>query len=162
MMRRTFLFLSFLLSSQFIAAAEPADAAHLKEIDALYMNVDTSMATDIQSSERLDMNDIVELQLRRGAIDLSPYVVNQPEVNVPLIELSIDTSSRVASGEFELVLRLRDFVTIDRNREKTVATVFEIRRRGSSNSKHVEVIKAELRELMGDFVAAFREANPVR
>ncbi|HBM86809.1 MAG TPA: hypothetical protein DD423_08600 [Opitutae bacterium] len=162
MMRRTFLFLSFLLSSQFIAAAEHADVAHLKGIAALYMNVDTSMATDIQSSERLDMNDIMELQLRRSAIDLSPYVVNQPEANVPLVELSIDTSSRVASGEFELVLRLRDFVTIDRNRENTVATVFEIRRRGSSNSKHVEVIKAELRDLMSDFVAAFRQANPVR
>lgn len=161
-MRRISFILSLLLSSQFLAAFESAEARHLKGLHMLFMNVDTSMATDIQSSERLDMNDIMELQLRRGAIDLSPYVVNQPEVNVPLIELSIDTSSRVASGEFELVLRVRDFVTIDRNDEKIVATIFEMRRRGSCNSKHVEVIKAELRDLMGDFVAAFREANPVR
>lgn len=53
------------------------------------------------------------------------------------------------------------FVTIDRNGETTVATVYEMRRRGSasSGSKQVEVIKAELRDMMGDFVAVFREVN---
>ena len=113
-------------------------------------------------SERLDLNDIMELQLRRGKIDLNTYVLNQPEVNIPLIQLSIDTSSRIASGEFELIVQVRDFVTIDRNGEKTVATVYEMRRRGSSSSgsKQVEVIKAELRDMMGDFVATFREINP--
>ena len=53
------------------------------------------------------------------------------------------------------------FVTIDRNGETTVATVYEMRRRGSasSGSKQVAVIKAELRDMMGDFVAVFREVN---
>lgn len=53
------------------------------------------------------------------------------------------------------------FVTIDRNGEMTVATVYEMRRRGSasSGSKQVAVIKAELRDMMGDFVAVFREVN---
>ncbi|CAA6696803.1 MULTISPECIES: hypothetical protein [unclassified Lentimonas] len=161
-MRRICLFLSFLLSVQFAAAANEANSSHLKGIYSLYMTVDTSMATDIQLSERLDLNDIMELQLRRGDVDLNTYVLNQPEVNIPLVELSIDTSSRIASGEFELVVKVRDFVTIDRNGEKTVATVFEMRRRGSSSSgsKQVEVIKKELRDMMGDFVTTFREVNP--
>ncbi|CAA6679573.1 MULTISPECIES: hypothetical protein [unclassified Lentimonas] len=161
-MRRICLFLSFLLSVQFVAAANEANSSHLKGIYSLYMTVDTSMATDIQLSERLDLNDIMELQLRRGDVDLNTYVLNQPEVNIPLVELSIDTSSRIASGEFELVVKVRDFVTIDRNGEKTVATVFEMRRRGSSSSgsKQVEVIKKELRDMMGDFVTTFREVNP--
>jgi hypothetical protein len=164
MMHRILLLLSFLLSSQFISAADAADTAHLKGMYSLYMTIDTSMATDIQSSERLDLNDIMELQLRRGNIDLNTYVLNQPEVNIPLIQLSVDTSSRIASGEFELIVQVRDFVTIDRNSEKTVATIFEMRRRGSSSSgsKQVEVIKAELRDLMGDFVTIFREANPAK
>lgn len=161
-MRRLCLFLLLLLSIQSVAMAEEANNAHLKGIYSLYMTVDTSMATDIQLSERLDLNDIMELQLRRGNIDLNTYVLNQPEVNIPLVELSIDTSSRIASGEFELIVRVRDFVTIDRNKEKTVATVFELRRRGSSSSgsKQVEVIKKELRDMMADFVTTFREVNP--
>ena len=59
-------------------------------------------------------------------------------------------------------MQVRDFGTMDRNGEKIVATVYEMRRRGSSSagSKQVEVIKAELRDMMGDFVATFREVNP--
>ena len=161
-MRRICLLISLLLSVQFAAAADDANSAHLKGMYSLYMAVDTSMASDIQLSERLDLNDIMELQLRRGKVDLNTYVLNQPEVNIPLIQLSIDTSSRIASGEFELIVQVRDFVTIDRNGEKTVATIYEMRRRGSSSSgsKQVEVIKAELRDMMGDFVTTFREVNP--
>ncbi len=164
MMHRICLLLSFLISVQFATAADQATNAHLKGIYSLYMTVDTSMASDIQSSERLDLNDIMELQLRRGNVALNTYVLNQPEVNIPLIRLSVDTSSRIASGEFELIVQVRDFVTIDRNSEKTVATVFEMRRRGSSSSgsKQVEVIKAELRDMMSDFVTTFREVNPMR
>jgi hypothetical protein len=162
MMRRICLLLTFLISIQFAVAADDANSAHLKGIYSLYMTVDTSMASDVQSSERLDLNDIMELQLRRGNVNLNTYVLNQPEVNIPVVELLIDTSSRIASGEFELIVRVRDFVTIDRNGEKTVATVYEMRRRGSSSSgsKQVEVIKAELRDMMSDFVETFREVNP--
>lgn len=162
-MCRFLLLLSLLFTVQ-LCAANVEDASHLKGIRSLYMNVDTSMATDIQSSERLDFNDIMELQLRRGAIDLNTYVLNQPEVNVPLVELLIDTSSRVAAGEFHLTVRVRDFVTIDRNGEKTVATIFEMQRRGNagSGSKQVEVIKAELRDLMAEFVSIYHDVNPGR
>ena len=154
--------LSFLVSVPFAAAMNDANNAHLKGMYSLYMIVDTSMANDVKASERLDLNDIMELQLLRGKIDLNTYVINQPEINIPLIKLSIDTSSRIASGEFELIVQIQDFVTIDRNGETTVATVYEMRRRGSasSGSKQVEVIKAELRDMMGDFVAVFREVNP--
>ena len=161
-MRCICLMLSFLVSVPFAAAMNDASNAHLKGMYSLYMMVDTSMANDVKASERLDLNDIMELQLLRGKIDLNTYVINQPEVNIPLIKLSIDTSSRIASGEFELIVQIQDFVTIDRNGETTVATVYEMRRRGSasSGSKQVEVIKAELRDMMGDFVAVFREVNP--
>ena len=163
-MPRICLLLSFLISVQFAGAALEARSAHLKGIHSLYMTVDTTIASDIKSSERLDLNDIMELQLRRGNVALNTYVLNQPEVNIPLIQLSIDTSSRIASGEFELILQVRDFVTIDRNGEKTVAAVFEMRRRGSSSSgsKQVDVIKAELRDMMVDFVTTFSEINPKR
>ena len=161
-MRCICLILSFLVYVPFAAAMNDASNAHLKGMYSLYMMVDTSMANDVKASERLDLNDIMELQLLRGKIDLNTYVINQPEVNIPLIKLSIDTSSRIASGEFELIVQIQDFVTIDRNGETTVATVYEMRRRGSasSGSKQVEVIKAELRDMMGDFVAVFREVNP--
>ena len=86
-MRRLCLFLSLLLSVQFAVAADEAKSSHLKGIYSLYMTVDTSMATDIQLSERLDLNDIMELQLRRGDVELNTYVLNQPEVNIPLVEL---------------------------------------------------------------------------
>ena len=154
--------LSFLVSVPFAAAMNDASNAHLKGMYSLYMIVDTSMANDVKASERLDLNDIMELQLLRGKIDLNTYVINQPEINIPLIKLSIDTSSRIASGEFELIVQIQDLVTIDRNGETTVATVYEMRRRGSasSGSKQVEVIKAELRDMMGDFVTVFREVNP--
>lgn len=161
-MRCICLMLSFLVSVPFAAAMNDANNAHLKGMYSLYMIVDTSMANDVKASERLDLNDIMELQLLRGKIDLNTYVINQPEINIPLIKLSIDTSSRIASGEFELIVQIQDFVTIDRNGETTVATVYEMRRRGSasSGSKQVEVIKAELRDMMGDFVTVFREVNP--
>lgn len=160
-MRHLLLLSSFLFAIQ-LCSANVEDASHLKGIRSLYMNVDTSLAKDIQSAKRLDLKDIMELQLRRGAIGLNTYVMNQPDVNIPLVELSIDTSSRVAAGEYHLTLRVRDFVTIDRNGEKVVATVFEMHRSGStgSGSKQDEVIKAQLRDVMTDFVAIFREANP--
>jgi hypothetical protein len=161
-MRRIYLFLCLFLSAQFAVALDETNSAHLKGIYSLYMAVDTSMASGIEMGQRLDLNDIVELQLRRGKIDLNTYIHNQPEANIPLIHLSIDTSSRIGSGEFELVAQVRDFVTIDRNGEKTVATIYEMRRRGNANSgvKQMDVIKAELRDMMGDFVATFREVNP--
>ena len=161
MIRSLLLPLSLLFFSPLVAVAQTDNTAHLKGIYTLYMNLDTTMASDIEASERLDLHDIMELQLRRGTIDLNPYVLNQPKMNVPLVEVSVDTSSRVPAGEFELLLQVRDLVTIDRNQQKTVATVFEMRRRGSAMAPHVEVVKAELRGLMGDFVTAFREANPL-
>ena len=160
-MRRLFFLVSFLVSLQ-LSAIDMDKASHLKGIYSLYMTVNTTLAMEIESTERLDLNEIMELQLRRGDIDLNTYVVNRPEVNVPLVELLIDTSSHLDSGEFEMVLRVHDFVTIDRNGEQAVAVVFEMKRRGGSNSgaRQVEAIKAELRNLMGDFVTTFREANP--
>jgi len=110
--------------------------------------------------ERLDLSDIMELQLRRGDIELRGFIANKPELNVPLVELSIDTSSRVSTGQFDLILRVRDFVTIDRNKDKTVATTFELRRTARSDANEVETIKAELRELMAEFVAIYHTENP--
>jgi len=124
------------------------------------MNIDTSFATEVTSMERLDLSDIMELQLRRGDIELRGFIANKPELNVPLVELSIDTSSRVSTGQFDLILRVRDFVTIDRNKDKTVATTFELRRTARSDANEVETIKAELRELMAEFVAIYHTENP--
>jgi hypothetical protein len=57
------------------------------------------------------------------------------------------------------VLRVRDYVTIDRNKEKTVATTFELSRTARANASEIDTIKAELRELMAAFVAIFRQEN---
>jgi len=124
------------------------------------MNIDTSFATEVTAMERLDLSDIMELQLRRGEIELRSFIANKPELNVPLIELSIDTSNRVSTGQFDLVLRVRDHVTIDRNKDKTVATTFELRRTARSDANEVDTIKAALRELMAEFVVIFRQENP--
>lgn len=136
------------------------NTSHLRGIHFLYMNIDTSFATEVTSMERLDLSEIMELQLRRGNIDLRTYIANKPELNVPLVELSIDTASRAASGQFDLILRVRDHVTIDRNKEKTVATIFEMRRAARSDINEIDAMKSELRELMAEFVTIFRQQNP--
>lgn len=145
------------LQSQ-LSAAE--NASHLRGINFLYMNIDTSFAAEVTAMERLDLSDIMELQLRRGDIELRSFIANKPELNVPLIELSIDTSKRVSTGQFDLILRVRDHVTIDRNKDKTVATTFELRRTARADVNEVDTIKAELRELMASFVVVFRQENP--
>lgn len=66
----------------------------------------------------------------------------------------------MSTGQFELILRVRDHVTIDRKKEKTVATTFELSRTVSANANEVDTIKAELRELMSAFVMIFRQENP--
>ena len=134
--------------------------SHLRAINFLYMNIDTTLATEVTSTESLDLSEIMELQLRRGDIDLRTYIANEPDLNVPLIELSIDTATRTSSGQFDLVLRLRDHITIDRNREKTVATVFEMLRTARSDINEIDAMKAELRQLMADFVSIFNQQNP--
>ena len=136
------------------------NASHLRGINFFYMNIDSSFATEVTAMERLDLSDIMELQLRRGDIELRSFIANKPELNVPIIELSIDTSNRVSTGQFDLVLRVRDHVTIDRNKEKTVATTFELGRTARAHANEIDTIKAELRELMSAFVMIFRQENP--
>lgn len=136
------------------------DTANLKGINFLYMNVDTSLAPDITASERMDISDIVELQLRRADINLRPYVVNAPKSNVPLVEVSIKEADARGGDSYELVLRVHDYVTIDRNKEKTIATIFEVRRQTTPTTNNMVPLKTRLRELMGDFVAAFKKENP--
>lgn len=160
----TLLCLLLTLSVSARAAGLPENTNHLRGINHVYMNIDTSMASDIRPAERIDLSDIMELQLRRGNIQLRTYVMNEPDVNIPLVELVIDTSSRIGASNFELILRVRDHVTIDRNTQKTVATTFEMRRRGTSSASKLEVdsVKMELRNLMADFVTALQRANPNR
>jgi len=157
-MRYLLCLLPLLVCLQSSLSAEE-NASHLRGINFFYMNIDSSFATEVTAMERLDLSDIMELQLRRGDIELRSFIVNKPELNVPLIELSIDGSNRVSTGEFDLVLRVRDYVTIDRNKEKTVATTFELIRTTRANANEIDTIKAELRELMTAFVAIFRQEN---
>lgn len=159
-MRPIFFILPFLVLFQ-LASNAADNVSHLKGINFLYMNVDTRMASDIKLAERLDLTDIMELQLRRGGIMLRPLIANQPMTNVPLVELSVDTSGTGAT-DYTLILQVKDFVTIDRNKEKTIATTFELRRSGShgGSSNEIDGIKAELRELMAEFVDHFKSQNP--
>ncbi|MGB0744698.1 MAG: hypothetical protein ACPGSB_09240 [Opitutales bacterium] len=143
--------------------AQPMDgdrAIHLKGINYIYMNVDTSLSSEISTSERMDISDIVELQLRRANIILRPYVVNAPRGNVPLLELTIKDLQARGGDSHELILRVHDYVTIDRNKERTIATIFEMSRTTTPASGDTASLKAKLRELMGDFVDAFKKQNP--
>ena len=158
-MRKIFCTLALLVCLQLSLSASE-NASHLRGINFFYMNIDSSFATEVTAMERLDLSDIMELQLRRGDIELRSFIANEPELNVPLIELSIDTSNRVSTGKFDLLLRVRDHVTIDRNKEETVATTFELGRTARTNANEANTIKAELRELMSDFVMIFRQENP--
>ena len=157
-MRHIICILSLFICLQSPLLAEE-NASHLRGINFLYMNIDSSFASEVTAMERLDLSDIMELQLRRGNIELRSFIANKPELNVPIIELSIDTSNRVSTGQFDLVLRVRDHVTIDRNKEKTVATTFELGRTARANANEIDTIKAELRELMSAFVMIFRQEN---
>lgn len=158
-MRCCILILPIILLLQPSVSAQE-DATHLKGINFFYMNIDTSFATEVTTSERMDLSDIMELQLRRGEIELRTYIANKPDLNVPLVELSIDTSSRGSSGDFDLVLRVWDHVTIDRNKEKSIASTFELRRTARADVNEIDAMKAELRELMAEFVSIFRQQNP--
>ena len=158
-MRHILSILSLFVCLQSSLLAEE-NASHLGGINFFYMNIDSSFAQEVTAMERLDLSDIMELQLRRGDIELRSFIANKPELNVPLIELSIDTSNRVSTGQFDLVLRVHDHVTIDRNKEKTVATTFELGRTARANANEIDTIKAELRELMSAFVMIFRQENP--
>ena len=109
-MRHILCILSLFICLQSSLFAEE-NASHLRGINFLYMNIDSSFASEVTAMERLDLSDIMELQLRRGNIELRSFIANKPELNVPLIELSIDTSNRVSTGQFDLVLRVRDHVT---------------------------------------------------
>lgn len=110
--------------------------------------------------ERLDLSNIVELHLRRGNIEIRPTIANQLEACVPLLVLSIDTSDRLKTGEFHLILQVRDQVIIKRNKNEVVATTFELRRSGRAETNEVQTIKSVLRHLMEDFVKIYREQNP--
>ena len=158
-MHYLFIILSIFYSSLAALVAQE-NPSHLRAINFLYMHIDTTLATEVTSTERLDLSEIMELQLRRGNIALRTYIANEPELNVPLIVLSIDTATKTSSGQFDLILRLHDHITIDRNREKTVATVFEMRRTARSDINEVDAMKAELRQLMADFVSIFHQQNP--
>ncbi len=162
-MRYLLLFIPLLICSHVQLAAQDtaqSNTGHLRGINFLYMNIDSSFSTEVTASERMDLSDIMELQLRRGEIELRSYIANKPDLNVPLIELSIDSAGRVNTGKFELVLRIRDHVTIDRNKEKTVATIFEMRRSARADVNEIDTMKSELRELMAEFVAVYRQQNP--
>ena len=52
------------------------NASHLRGINFLYMNIDSSFATEVTAMERLDLSDIMELQLRRGDIELRSFIAN--------------------------------------------------------------------------------------
>ena len=105
-MRHILCILSLIVCHQYsLFSAE--NTSHLRGINFFYMNIDSSFATEVSAMERLDLSDIMELQLRRGNIELRSFIANKPELNVPLIELSIDTSNRVSTGQFDLVLRAR-------------------------------------------------------
>lgn len=160
-MRRSILLILPLLFSQLLFAALD-NASHLKGISYLYMDVDATMAGEISASEELDLSDIMELQLRRGDINLRPYVINQPNQNVPLVQFIIDSITYNDSGELALTLRIRDYVTIDRNGEKTVATIYEMRRLVSTSGttvREMDLIKSELRDIMAEFVTIYRNQN---
>ena len=101
-MRHILCILSLFICLQFSLFAEK-NASHLRGINFLYMNIDSSFASEVTAMERLDLSDIMELQLRRGNIELRSFIANKPELTVPLIELSIDTSNRVSTGQFDLV-----------------------------------------------------------
>lgn len=158
-MRYLLLFIPLFVCSQLPLSAQE-NVSHLRGINFLYMNIDTSFATGVTASERMDLSDIMELQLRRSEVDLRTYIANKPGLNVSLVEFSIDTSNRVSSGNFDLVLKVRDHVTIDRNKEKTVATIFEMRRAARADVNEIDTMKAELRELMAEFVTVYRQQNP--
>ncbi|MEO0508656.1 MAG: hypothetical protein AAF065_02210 [Verrucomicrobiota bacterium] len=160
-MKYTPLLLLFLLPFGIFAQYE-SDVSHLKGMRYVYMDIDTTGTSKVSQTEKVDLSDIVELQLRRADIEIRPFVVNEPERNVPLLLVKVNTDQRSQSGQFELVLEIRDFVTINRNKKEAVATTFSFSRSASISGvgNEVDLMKTELRELMSEFTVTFREQNP--
>lgn len=142
-------------------AAEEDSQEHLRGLNFLHMQIDASLDQEVSAMQRLDLSDILELQLRRREIDIRPIILNRPDLSVPTLVLSIDTSDRLKTGEFELVLQVRDRVIIKRNRNEVVATTYELRRSGRAESNEVATIKAVLRDLTADFAEIYRQQNPL-
>lgn len=142
--------------------AQTDNIDNLRGMSGLFWNVNTAQVSGLNSSERMDLNDIVELQLRRGAITLKPYILNQPDQNVPLLEISIAINSHTGPDQIEVSLRVFDHATIERNQQRTIAKTYELVRTKSvtKSSEAVEIIKAELREIMTEFVNIYKQANP--
>lgn len=138
---------------------EDERATLLKGINYIYMNVDTTLAPKISSSENMDISEIVELYLRRADITLRPYVLNAPESNVPLLELTVKIAPSRGGDQYEIILRVHDYVTIDRNKERIVTTIFEMNRETMPASGDVDAIKSKLRDLMADFISIFNQKN---
>jgi len=151
-----------LLVTANICTAQTDNVDNLKGMDGIYWRVDTSYAQDISSSERMDLNDIVELQLRRGAITLKPFILNQPNQNIPLLEITVQTVSSTGPDQVMISLKVLDYATIERNSQRTIAKTFELERstKVNSSSEEADIIKSELREIMAEFVSVYKQANP--
>ena len=145
-----------------LCSAQTDNVDNLKGMDGIYWRVDSSYAQGITSSERMDLNDIVELQLRRGAITLRPFVLNQPSQNIPLLQIDVSTISNTGPDQIEISLKMLDYATIERNSQRTIAKTFELSRssKTSSGSEEIDIIKSELREIMAEFVGLYKQANP--
>lgn len=156
---KKYLFLFLLPLALFAQNAGGDRAGLLKGITYLYMNVDTSLAPSITNSERMDISDIVELQLRRANIPLRQYVVNDPGSSVPLLEVTVKDARARGGDSYEIILRMHDYVTVDRNKERTTAVIYEMTRDTLPATDDIDSLKIKLRELMGDFVAIFQKHN---
>ncbi len=160
-MLRLALALTLLVTAN-ICSAQTDNVDNLRGMDGLHWRVDSSYAQGISSSQRMDLNDIVELQLRRGAITLKPYVLNQPSQNIPLLQIDVATVSNTGPDQIKISLKVLDYATIERNSQRTIAKTFELSRssKASSGSEEIDIIKAELREIMAEFVGIYKQANP--
>ncbi|MGB0257983.1 MAG: hypothetical protein ACPGES_04965 [Coraliomargarita sp.] len=151
-----------LLATANLCTAQTDNVDNLKGIDGIYWRVDSSYAQDITSSERMDLNDIVELQLRRGAITLRPFILNQPNQNIPLLQIEVSTISNKGPDQIQIALKVFDHAVIERNSQRTIAKTFELKRstKAGSGSEESDIIKSELREIMAEFVSLYKQANP--
>jgi hypothetical protein len=147
-----------------IAQNPDARVENLTGLSGLHMNVLTTGYQDTDLDLRQDISDLVELELRRAEIDIFEFVANEPEGNIPLLELIVDVERLSGRNTFSLRLSVQDYVIIRRNNIRITATVFEMERSGTTPSEDIlaREVKNTVRAIMADFTEAFREVNPRR
>lgn len=155
---------ALLVSVSAYGQRESSSGKLLRGLDQLHMHVVIESERDVDRDMRNQMADVVELELRRAMIPLLPYVVNEPDENIPLLLVSMAVDRNGPRPVTRINLQIIDRVVVARNKENTTATIYSARTDAASNSDATLArdTRDGLRDLMKRFIEDYNAVNPRR